>query len=127
MDLIAHKNESYLISSVSFAIRHPSVVWNLLTFATCGSVAQVFIFACLEEYGGFITTTICTSRKVLQVVLSILIFPPKNPIVFIQWLGFLNVIGGLALQSVCSGGVDLGFLPSSSSRSSSTSSKKQHS
>jgi len=88
------------------------MVWDLLAFSSCGSVAQIFIFSCLEEYGGFVTTTICTSRKVLQVVLSVLLFPPATPIALTQWVGFFNVFCGLSLQSICSGGWDIVFAPS---------------
>jgi UDP-galactose transporter B1 len=109
VELFVSGERSYLLTALSFAQRHPAVIFNILLFSTCGSVAQVFIFGCLEEYGGFLTTTICTTRKIVQVLLSVAIFGHK--VEFIQWLGIVNVFAGLAIQTYCGGGgLELAFV-----------------
>ena len=90
---------SYLARGLAFAARHPQVLQYIGTFALSGSIAQIFIFACLEEYGGFQTTSICTARKILSVLLSVFLFSHKLD--FVQCMGILNVSAFLAGAAGC--------------------------
>ena len=96
---------SHMARGLAFAAAHPELLQHVALFALSGSVAQVFIFGCLEEYGGFQTTSICTARKILSVLISVMVFGHK--VDFVQAIGIVNVFFGLALQVYCSGGVDL--------------------
>ena len=101
---------SYLASGFAFFTRHPEILPYIGAFALSGSIAQVFIFGCLEEYGGFQTTAICTARKILSVLISVFFF--KHRLDFVQYIGMANVFLGLALQVHCGSGFDLTFQPS---------------
>ena len=107
---------SHIARALAFVAVHPSVLLYVGAFAVSGSVAQVFIFGCLEEYGGFQTTAICTARKILSVLISVAVFGHK--VDFVQGIGMANVFAGLALQVYCSGGLDLGFRAALSSHGS---------
>ena len=107
---------SHMARGLAFAAAHPELLQHVALFALSGSVAQVFIFGCLEEYGGFQTTAICTARKILSVLISVAVFGHK--VDFVQGIGMANVFAGLALQVYCSGGLDLGFRAALSSHGS---------
>ena len=59
---------------VSFATRHPELLIHIATFSTFGAIAQLFIFACLEGYGGFTTTSITVTRKIVSVLFSVIVY-----------------------------------------------------
>jgi UDP-galactose transporter B1 len=58
----------------SFVARHPEVLVHIASFSVVGAVAQLFIFACLEGYGGFVTTSITVTRKIVSVLFSVVVF-----------------------------------------------------
>jgi UDP-galactose transporter B1 len=85
-----------VLSFLSFAGRHPDVVLHIAGFSLLGSLAQLFIFSCISNFGSFATTTITISRKFVSVLVSVAIF--RHALSWPQWLGVLLVFSGLGIQ-----------------------------
>lgn len=105
---------SYLARGIAFAIRHPEVLRDIAVFSLSGSVAQIFIFGCLEDYGSFQTTSICTARKIMTVLVSVFgsmlgLGFKKKDLGFVQWVGIFNVFLGLIVQVYCGSDLELAF------------------
>lgn len=94
--------ESYLLSALSFAQRHPAVITHISGFALLGALAQIFIFKCISEHGTFTTTTITVSRKFVTVLLSVYFF--QHVLTLPQWVGVVLVFSGLGIQLSSGGG-----------------------
>ena len=59
---------------------------------------QKMVHAPQEAYGGFITTTICTTRKIMSVLVSVVLHGHR--VGFVSAVGIFNVVMGLAAQIV---------------------------
>jgi UDP-galactose transporter B1 len=88
--------DSQLGYAARFAARHPTIVPSVLSFAILGSVAQLFIFASIESFGAFTTTTVTISRKFMSVLLSVAVF--GHHLAPVQWAGVVLVFSGLGVQ-----------------------------
>merc|ERR1719481_1495327 len=67
-----------------FIVRHPSVIWQLVTFSCASALGQFFIFMCVSEFGPLPCSIITTTRKFFTVLASVIIF--GNTLLIRQWL-----------------------------------------
>lgn len=83
--------------AVAFCARHPDAARDVLMFCVGGAVGQSFIFLTIASFGALINTTITTTRKFVNICISVAINGTvlKGP----QWAGVALVFGGVALSS----------------------------
>lgn len=89
---------SELTSALNFIQSHPAVGWDVLGFAACGAIGQVFIFHTLSHFSSLLLVTVTVTRKMLTMVLSVLWFGHK--IKGMQWLGVGLVFGGIGAEAI---------------------------
>ncbi|KAF2149939.1 UAA transporter [Myriangium duriaei CBS 260.36] len=86
-----------LEAALAFVQKYPQVGWDVLAFAACGALGQVFIFYTLSTFGSLLLVTVTVTRKMLTMILSVVWFGHKlSPM---QWLGVGLVFGGVGLEA----------------------------
>ncbi|KAK0867698.1 UDP-galactose transporter [Friedmanniomyces endolithicus] len=112
------KSSGELWDALDFVRRHPSVGWDVVGFAICGGLGQVFIcgystttshwhvvapvlifFAVrtLSLFGSLLLVTVTVTRKMLTMILSVLWFGHR--LSGMQWLGVALVFGGVGVEA----------------------------
>ncbi|KAB8343251.1 hypothetical protein FH972_022840 [Carpinus fangiana] len=86
-----------LAQALAFISRHPPVLYDVLGFAACGAIGQVFIFFTLAKFSSLLLVTITVTRKMLTMVLSVVWFGHK--LTAGQWSGVGLVFGGVAAEA----------------------------
>ncbi|RCI16342.1 hypothetical protein L249_2154 [Ophiocordyceps polyrhachis-furcata BCC 54312] len=89
--------EAELGAALAFVGRHPSVCKDLLGFALCGAVGQVFIFYTLSTFSSVLLVTITVTRKMFTMILSVVAFGHR--LSRMQWLGVALVFGGIGVEA----------------------------
>jgi UDP-galactose transporter B1 len=92
--LVVGTQEIWQLSA--FIQRHPEIIWQLLSITLTGSCGQFFIFMCITEVGPLQCSIITTTRKLLTVFCSVLLY--GNAVSNRQWLGAGFVFVGLYLD-----------------------------
>ena len=82
-----------LPSAFAFLSRHPRVSKDVLLFAACGAIGQVFIFYTLAKFSSLLLVTITVTRKMLTMLLSVMWF--GHSLTPWQWVGVGLVFGGV--------------------------------
>lgn len=95
---LARDSTHELVSALDFLQRHPSVLYDVLGFAACGAIGQVFIFATLERFSSLLLVTVTVTRKMLTMVLSVLWFGKR--LTAGQWAGVGLVFAGVGGEGV---------------------------
>ncbi|EME89345.1 uncharacterized protein MYCFIDRAFT_149942 [Pseudocercospora fijiensis CIRAD86] len=95
LDLTKGANELY--EALAFVQRHPTVGWDILGFAVCGALGQVFIFMTLSIFGSLLLVTVTVTRKMLTMILSVVWF--GHSLTRMQWLGVGLVFGGIGIEA----------------------------
>ncbi|KAK0722748.1 UAA transporter family-domain-containing protein [Lasiosphaeria miniovina] len=85
-----------LASALAFLGRHPAVWRDVLGFALCGCVGQVFIFHTLSTFSSVLLVTVTVTRKMFTMILSVLAFGHR--LSSMQWLGVGLVFGGIGVE-----------------------------
>jgi len=83
---------------VNFVQRHPSLVWQLITFSLASALGQFFIFLTVSDFGPLPCSIITTTRKFFTVLGSVILF--GNNLLYRQWFATLIVFTGLFLDSM---------------------------
>jgi UDP-galactose transporter B1 len=91
------ENATELASASQFLTAHPSVMRDVLGFAACGAIGQLFIYATLERFDSIVLVTVTLTRKMLTMLLSLVWFGKKLNLG--QWGGIGLVVGGLAIEA----------------------------
>ncbi len=86
-----------LKDALAFVTTYPSVGWDVLGFAACGAVGQVFIFHTLARFSSLLLVTVTVTRKMLTMVWSVWWY--GHEITPIQWLGVGLVFGGIGAEA----------------------------
>ncbi|CAO2653249.1 Nn.00g026600.m01.CDS01 [Neocucurbitaria sp. VM-36] len=86
-----------LSDALTFVTTYPSVGWDVLTFAACGAVGQVFIFHTLAHFSSLLLVTVTVTRKMLTMVWSVWWF--GHEITGMQWVGVGLVFGGIGAEA----------------------------
>ncbi|KAL1971107.1 hypothetical protein VTN77DRAFT_58 [Rasamsonia byssochlamydoides] len=87
-----------LSSAISFLSRHPQALKDVLGFAACGAIGQVFIFYTLSKFSSLLLVTVTVTRKMLTMLLSVFWF--GHSLTRGQWLGVLLVFGGVGAEGI---------------------------
>lgn len=93
---MAQSSGEELSAAIDFLQRHPSVLYDVLGFAACGAVGQLFIFATLERFSSLLLVTVTVTRKMLTMLLSVLWFGKR--LTGGQWLGVGLVFSGIGAE-----------------------------
>ena len=81
---------------ISFVLRHPSIIWHLVSASLANAIGEYFIFVCIYEFGSLTCTIITTFRKFLTILGSVILF--DNHLTERQWVGSFLVFTGLILD-----------------------------
>ncbi|PSN41949.1 Solute carrier family 35 member B1 [Blattella germanica] len=81
-----------------FVQRHPSIVWQLISFSVASALGQFFIFLTVSDFGPLPCSIITTTRKFFTVLGSVLLF--GNALLPRQWFATVVVFSGLFLDSM---------------------------
>ncbi|KAK5664029.1 hypothetical protein OQA88_243 [Cercophora sp. LCS_1] len=86
-----------LASALAFLGRYPAVWKDVLGFALCGCVGQVFIFHTLSTFSSVLLVTVTVTRKMFSMILSVVAFGHR--LSEMQWLGVALVFGGIGVEA----------------------------
>jgi len=89
-------SDSKLWSALEFISRHPAVTKDILTLSLSSMFGQLAILYTIKEFGALLFATIMTTRQLLSILLSCVIF--LHPLTAMQWLGVLIVFTALYAQ-----------------------------
>ncbi|KAI1877860.1 uncharacterized protein JN550_000042 [Neoarthrinium moseri] len=95
MDVTGNAGE--LREALAFMARHPKVWTDVLGFAACGAVGQVFIFYTLSTFSSVLLVTVTVTRKMFTMILSVVAFGHK--LSQMQLLGVGLVFGGIGVEA----------------------------
>ncbi|GAP88495.2 putative udp-glc gal endoplasmic reticulum nucleotide sugar transporter [Rosellinia necatrix] len=95
MDIAGSAGE--LEDALAFMTRHPSVWSDILGFAACGAVGQVFIFYTLSTFSSVLLVTVTVTRKMFTMMLSVVAFGHR--LTRMQVLGVGLVFGGIGAEA----------------------------
>lgn len=95
MDVAGNAGE--LQAALAFMRRHPSVWADVLGFAACGAVGQVFIFYTLSTFSSVLLVTVTVTRKMFTMILSVVAFGHR--LSRMQVLGVGLVFGGIGVEA----------------------------
>lgn len=88
---------SQLWKFVAFVVDHPTSLKDVVSFAFCGSMGQIFVFQTLEGWGSLVLVTITVTRKLFTILLSLWLF--RHPINNAQIASLLIVSSALLIES----------------------------
>ncbi|KAF3937060.1 hypothetical protein ABW19_dt0201508 [Dactylella cylindrospora] len=91
--LLVNPWSSELSDAVGFMRENPGVAGDVVGFAMCGAVGQVFIFYTLSRFGSLTLVTVTVTRKMFSMILSVFAFGHR--LSMMQWLGVGLVFGGI--------------------------------
>ncbi|MCP8718004.1 MAG: DMT family transporter [Asgard group archaeon] len=94
--LIFQSNE--FNKTLTFAINYPELLLDLIGFAICGGIGQIFVFIILEKFDSIILITATVTRKMLSMILSVILF--GHFLTKEQWLGVGLVFGGIGYEAL---------------------------
>ncbi|KAI1768844.1 UAA transporter [Hypoxylon sp. FL1150] len=95
MDVAGSAGE--LESALGFMGRYPGVWADVLGFAACGAVGQVFIFYTLSTFSSVLLVTVTVTRKMFTMILSVVAFGHR--LSRMQVLGVGLVFGGIGVEA----------------------------
>ncbi|KAI0527784.1 solute carrier family 35 member B1 [Xylaria bambusicola] len=95
MDIAGSAGE--LEDALAFMARHPGVWSDILGFAACGAVGQVFIFYTLSTFSSVLLVTVTVTRKMFTMILSVVAFGHR--LTRMQVLGVGLVFGGIGAEA----------------------------
>ncbi|GAB0132628.1 hypothetical protein EsDP_00001057 [Epichloe bromicola] len=95
MDVAGSAGE--LTAALDFMRRHPAVWKDVLGFAVCGAVGQVFIFYTLSTFSSVLLVTVTVTRKMFTMILSVVAFGHR--LTRMQWVGVGLVFGGIGVEA----------------------------
>ena len=78
---------------LNFIHAYPDVIWKICYLSVAGACGQIFIFKTISDLGPLPLSIITTSRKLISVVISVIVF--QNPFTTNQFLGTLIVFSAL--------------------------------
>ncbi|KAI5804340.1 UAA transporter [Geopyxis carbonaria] len=84
--------------AMAFITAHPKIGMDILGFAVCGAIGQVFIFHTLAKFGSLVLVTITVTRKMLSMVFSVVAF--GHSLSLMQQLGVGMVFSGIGAEAL---------------------------
>lgn len=93
----ASAGQNELASAFDFIARHPAVFKDILAFAACGAIGQLFIYYTLSKFSSLLLVTVTVTRKMMTMMLSVLWF--GHSLTALQWVGVACVFGGIGNEA----------------------------
>jgi len=109
-------NAGELYGALAFYEKHPAILYDVLGFAVCGAVGQLFIckfIQCLIRqcmftdftptvytlsiFGSLFLVTVTVTRKMLTMIISVVWF--GHSLGGMQWVGVACVFGGIGIEA----------------------------
>ncbi|KAL7798427.1 UAA transporter [Trichoderma ceciliae] len=84
-------------AAIEFMAKYPAVWKDVLGFAACGALGQVFIFYTLSTFSSVLLVTVTVTRKMFTMILSVVAFGHR--LTQMQWLGVTLVFGGIGVEA----------------------------
>jgi len=85
-----------MMPSIAFMLRHPDFLWHVTILSITSATGQLFIFHTIATYGALVFTIIMTTRQVLSIFLSAMIF--GHSFSSQGWAGVFVVCGTLFMR-----------------------------
>lgn len=83
--------------ALAFVSRHPDCLQDIIWLSLSATLGQLIILYTIKEFGALLFATVMTTRQLLSILLSCIIFPkPLSPT---QWAGAFSVFAALYYQS----------------------------
>lgn len=95
--LVLNPWSTELGDAISFMRDHPAIGVDILGFAFCGAIGQVFIFYTLAKFGSLVLVTVTVTRKMLSMVFSVIAF--GHSLSVMQMLGVGMVFSGIGAEA----------------------------
>lgn len=92
------KDRNELAAALNFIAKHPLAFPDILSFAACGAIGQIFIYYTLSKFSSLLLVTVTVTRKMLTMMLSVLWFGHR--LSGMQWLGVGLVFGGVGAEGL---------------------------
>jgi len=86
-------HDKELHPALNFARRHSEIFWHFFLFSICSTIGQIFIFYTIKNFGAVVFTLIMTTRILLSIALSCLLYGHK--LTGIAFLGLMMVLGAV--------------------------------
>ncbi|KAF1964206.1 hypothetical protein BU23DRAFT_562121 [Bimuria novae-zelandiae CBS 107.79] len=86
-----------LTNAINFVTTYPAVGWDVLAFAACGAIGQVFIFHTLAHFSSLLLVTVTVTLKMLTMLMSVVLF--GHQVTGMQWAGVSLVFGGIGAEA----------------------------
>ncbi|PWW74434.1 UAA transporter [Tuber magnatum] len=86
-----------LTDALAFMKEHPKVGMDIMGFAVCGGLGQVFIFHTLSKFGSLVLVTVTVTRKMLSMIFSVVAF--GHSLSSMQRLGVGLVFSGIGAEA----------------------------
>ncbi|OAF58152.1 UDP-galactose transporter [Pseudogymnoascus destructans] len=102
LDLTSAATGGEFPTAMGFLNRNPAAWVDVLGFAACGAVGQLFIFYTLSVFDSVLLVTVTVTRKMCTMVLSVLWFGHRLSVG--QWVGVGLVFGGVGGKDGWRGG-----------------------
>eukprot|EP00455_Lapot_gusevi_P018733 TRINITY_DN2026_c0_g1_i4.p1 TRINITY_DN2026_c0_g1~~TRINITY_DN2026_c0_g1_i4.p1 ORF type:complete len:415 (+),score=93.50 TRINITY_DN2026_c0_g1_i4:56-1300(+) len=80
----------------TFCWNHPRVYLYILFMASVGCGGEFFVMALVKQFGALIAVTVTSSRKLMSIMVSFILFP--KPFTMIYLLGTFQVFVGIGLE-----------------------------
>jgi len=96
--MVSAASTNELSAAISFLRRHPSVLTDVVAFAFCGAIGQLFIFATLEKFSSLLLVTVTVTRKMLTMILSVVWY--GKSLTQGQWMGVALVFSGIGAEGL---------------------------
>jgi len=81
------------MDTLTVYIQNKDLLFNLICYAICTSIGQIFIYILLEKYGPLTLSMVTGIRKILSIAISIVLFGK----VISLWKFFSLILGSLVI------------------------------
>eukprot|EP00898_Chlorokybus_atmophyticus_P003425 jgi/Chlat1/4083/Chrsp26S08854 len=86
------------VPSLAFASRHIDLISGATIMSIAATVSQCLIYSTIRAYGALVLATMMTTRQMLSILLSCLIF--FHPLTIGQWVGVVAVFSALYTRAL---------------------------
>lgn len=88
---LVHTKELY--PALSFVYRHSEIHLHFLLFSICSTIGQIFIFYTIKNFGAVVFTLIMTTRILLSIILSCVLY--DHQVTGVGFVGLMVVLGAV--------------------------------
>jgi adenosine 3'-phospho 5'-phosphosulfate transporter B2 len=82
--------------AMKFLYANPLAIWHIVGFSISGAIGQIFIFETIKEFGAVTFALITTTRQMIAVLLSIIVF--GHTVTSLGWMGCFAAFAALIIR-----------------------------